>query len=132
MPPFDAMADNAPAQSKHAWTFMNENDLVQKLQKLSLRLNHPEPALICTECKYALQPSGIRVYKHLAEKHGVPASDRRELATYIDSLHLPDPNLLNGRDDGSEPHPGLLVSKGAACKHQWRREKAGSEGQREL
>jgi hypothetical protein len=117
MPSFDAMADNAPAQSKHAWTFMNENDLVQKLQKLGLTLNHPEPALICNECKYALQPSGIRVSKHLAEKHGVPASDRRELATYIDSLHLPDPNLLNGRDDGSEPHPGLLVSKGAACKH---------------
>jgi hypothetical protein len=54
MPPLEAMADVAPAQSKHAGTFMNENDLVQKLQKLGLLFDHFESALICSECKYAL------------------------------------------------------------------------------
>jgi hypothetical protein len=47
----------------------------------------------------------------------VPASDRTELVTYVDSLRLPNPNLLNGRNDGSEPHPYLFVSRGAACNH---------------
>jgi hypothetical protein len=37
--------------------------------------------------------------------------------TYVDPLRLPNPNLLNGRNDGSEPHPYLLVSRGATCSH---------------
>lgn len=96
---------------------MNEKDLTHKLHRLGLILNQPEPALICRQCKYALQPSGLRVSKHLAEKHAIPASERKELVSYIDSLHLPNPNLLSGRRNGSEPHPHLLVSRGAACKY---------------
>jgi hypothetical protein len=56
------------------------------------------------------------VSKHLAEKHAIPASERKELASYVDSLRLPNPNLLSGRRNGSEPHQHLLISKGAACK----------------
>jgi len=111
------MVNNSHLQSSHAWSFMSENDVVRKLEKLGLILNHPEPALICSRCKYALQSRGVRVSRHLAEKHNVPASDRTELVTYIDSLRLPNPNLLNGRNDGSEPRPYLLISRGAACNH---------------
>lgn len=82
------MSSDTAIQSRHAWSLMNENDLTQKLQRLGLILNRLEPALICQQGKYALQPSGIRVSKHLAEKHAIPASERKELVSYIDSLHL--------------------------------------------
>jgi hypothetical protein len=111
------MANNAHLQSSHAWSFMSDNDVVRKLKKLGLILNHPEPALICSRCKYALQPSGVRVSRHLAERHNVPASDRTEMMTYVDSLHLPNSNLLNVRNDGNELHPHLIIGRGAACNH---------------
>ncbi|KAM0722086.1 hypothetical protein Q7P37_003012 [Cladosporium fusiforme] len=111
------MAGDTRVHGSHAWSMMNQNDLTQKLHRLGLILNEPEPALICQQCKYALQPSGIRVSKHLAEKHAIPASERKELVSYINSLHLPNPNLLDGRRNGSKPHPYLLVSRGAACKY---------------
>lgn len=96
---------------------MNEEELTCKLQRLGLILNRPEPALTCQQCKYAFQPIGKKVSTHLAEKHALPASERKELVSYIDSLHLPDPNLLSVRRNGSEPHPHLLVSRGAAYKY---------------
>lgn len=111
------VAGETRVHSRHAWSLMNESDLTQKLCRLGLVLNRPEPALICRQCKYALQPSGIRVSKHLAEKHSISASERKELVSYVDSLHLPNPNLLDGRRNGSKPHPHLLVSRGAACKY---------------
>lgn len=76
---------------------MNESDLTQILHRLELTLNRPEPALIWQQCKYALRPSRIRVSKHLAEKIVMPASERKELVGYIDSLYSPDSNLLDGR-----------------------------------
>jgi hypothetical protein len=36
-----------------------------KLKALNLHLNTPEPLIICRVCKYALQPTGRRVLKHL-------------------------------------------------------------------
>ena len=96
---------------------MHEIDLTRKLHGLGLVLNRPKPAIICIRCKFALQPSGASVSRHIAEKHGVPTCDRRELASYVDTLHLPDPKTLEGRKNGSEPHPHLLVSTGAGCPH---------------
>jgi hypothetical protein len=75
------MASDTLIHNRHAWSLMNEKDLVDKLHKLGLIVNRPEPALICRQCRYALQLSGIRVSKHLAEKHAVPASYRKELVT---------------------------------------------------
>jgi hypothetical protein len=96
---------------------MHDIDLARKLHGLGLVLNRPEPAIICIRCKFALQPSGASVSRHIADKHNVPACDRRELASYVDTLRLPDPNTLEGRENGSEPHPHLLVSTGAGCSH---------------
>lgn len=79
---------------------MNEEDLSCKLHRLGLILNRPEPALICWQCKYALQPNGTRVSKHLAEKHAVPASERKELVSYIDSLRLSYPTQTSSADGG--------------------------------
>jgi hypothetical protein len=96
---------------------MNEKDLAHKLHELGLMVNRPEPALICRQCKYALQPSGIRVSKHLAEKHAVPASYRKELVSSVDSLDFPNPNLLSRQRNSSKRYPHLLVSRGAACEY---------------
>jgi hypothetical protein len=96
---------------------MHEIDLARKLHGLRLVLNRPEPAIICIRCKFALQPSGASVSGHIANTHNVPVCDRRELASYVDTLRLPDPNTLQGRENGSEPHLYLLVSPGAGYSH---------------
>lgn len=67
---------------------MHEVDLARKLHGLGLVLNRPEPAIICIRCKFALQPNGTSVSRHIADKHDVPARERRELASYIDALRL--------------------------------------------
>ncbi|KAJ0137076.1 Uncharacterized protein HZ326_19942 [Fusarium oxysporum f. sp. albedinis] len=35
----------------------------------------------------------------------------------LSSLHLPDPDTLALRSDGSQPHPYLTVQEGFYCKH---------------
>ena len=79
---------------RHAWSFMHEIDLARKLHGLGLVLNRPEPAIICIRCKFALQPSSASVLRHIADTHDVLVCDRRELASYINTLRLPDPNTL--------------------------------------
>ena len=92
-----------------------EADWEQRLSILGLHLNHPELVIICRECKYALQASGECVSKHLGEKHGISLRLRRGLRKYVDSLQLPDPNTVDARPDGSEPHEHLATQTGAEC-----------------
>jgi hypothetical protein len=77
----------------------------------------PVPAIICIRCKFTLQPSGASVSRHIADTHDVPVCDRRELASYVDTLRLHDPNTLQGREDGRKPHLHLLISTSAGCSH---------------
>jgi hypothetical protein len=77
----------------------------------------PECAIICTRCQYALQPAGEAVSKHLWEKHEVPLNQRVGLNSFVRSLHLPDPNVLLSRPDGSAPHPHVLTQPGFRCVH---------------
>jgi hypothetical protein len=39
------------------------------------------------------------------------------LNSFVRSLHLPDPNVLPSRPDGSAPHPHLLTQPGFRCIH---------------
>jgi hypothetical protein len=78
--------------------------------------NKPEPAIICKECKYALQPSGERILEHLEEKHQISAKARRGLNAFIGSLHLPDPKTLPLQGDGLLPHPYLSIKRGLSCR----------------
>jgi hypothetical protein len=73
---------------------MHEIDLARKLHGLGLVLNRSEPAIIYIRCKFALQPSSASVSRHIADTHNVPVCDRRELASYADTLRLPDLNTL--------------------------------------
>ena len=61
-------------------------DLHRRLGRLGLYLNRPERAVICIACKYALKPSGVRVSKHLGEKHRISTRARVGLCPLIQSL----------------------------------------------
>lgn len=87
-----------------------------KLASLDFYLNDLEQAVICRSCKYALQSSADGVARHLAQKHSVAKSERRNLTSLVKTLRLPDPNTLPCRQDGSPPHPELALQAGVACK----------------
>ncbi|KAH7186847.1 hypothetical protein DER44DRAFT_754195 [Fusarium oxysporum] len=88
---------------------------LQKLESLGLYYNSPEPAIICVECGFAINPT--RAPRHPGDKHHIPKSARRGLKPLIYSLNLPNPETLPLRPNGSPPHPNLTVYKGSACKH---------------
>ncbi|KAG6996471.1 hypothetical protein FocnCong_v014856 [Fusarium oxysporum f. sp. conglutinans] len=88
---------------------------LQKLESLGLYYNSPEPAIICIECGFAINPT--RAPRHPGDKHHIPKSARRGLKPLIYSLNLPNPETLPLRPNGSPPHPNLTVYKGSACKH---------------
>jgi len=82
------------------------------LSNLKLHLNTPEPAVICTICKYALHPDSVT--RHVA-KHKVPLWERAALTQVVQSLHLPDPRSLCVRSDYSPVHPQLALRHGYSC-----------------
>ncbi|KAF4470866.1 hypothetical protein FALBO_2224, partial [Fusarium albosuccineum] len=86
-----------------------------RLEKLGLHYNSPEPAIICTQCGFAINPN--RASRHPGDKHDIPKSARWGLKPLISSLALPDPASLALRPEGSQPHPHLTVQKGSACRH---------------
>ncbi|RYC79901.1 hypothetical protein BFJ63_vAg17214 [Fusarium oxysporum f. sp. narcissi] len=88
---------------------------LQKLESLGLYYNSPEPAIICIECGFAINPT--RAPRHPGYKHHITKSARRGLKPLIYSLNLPNPETLPLRPNGSPPHPNLTVYKGSACKH---------------
>ncbi|EXK79045.1 hypothetical protein FOQG_16313 [Fusarium oxysporum f. sp. raphani 54005] len=88
---------------------------LQKLESLGLYYNSPEPAIICIECGFAINPT--RAPRHPGDKHHIPKAARRGLKHLIYSLNLPNPETLPLRSDGSPPHPYLTIQKGSACKY---------------
>lgn len=63
---------------------------LDRLQKLGLHLNHPEPAVICITCGFALRADGERVSRHPGETHEVTKLARRGLNVLVHSMKLPD------------------------------------------
>lgn len=101
--------------STTVWTQLPNDEIRLRLDSIGLVLSESDRILICKHCKYALQPSGQTVSKHLWEKHSLPARDRAGLNAYIRSLALQDPNTVPRRPDGSSAHSNLLVHDGFAC-----------------
>ncbi|RKL06838.1 hypothetical protein BFJ70_g16974 [Fusarium oxysporum] len=88
---------------------------LQKLESLGLYYNSPEPAIICVECGFAINPT--RAPRHPGDKHHITKSACRGLKPLIYSLNLPNPETLPLRPNGSPPHTNLTVYKGSPCKH---------------
>jgi hypothetical protein len=98
------------------WGTLDPAAIDSGLADLNLSLDRDNRAVICTRCKYALQPSSQTVSKHLWERHAVDAKRRRGLHALINSVKLPDPNTLCTPPDGTRPHPYLTVHEGFACR----------------
>jgi hypothetical protein len=105
------------SQSKASddWGALSPEQMHRRLSQLGLVLCENDRIVICKHCKYALQPSGQTVSKHLWEKHSVPAKDRAGLNAFVGSLKLQDPNSVSSCPDGSPAHPHLIVQRGVTC-----------------
>jgi hypothetical protein len=97
-----------PLQRSDAWSDLSKSRVNRRLRGMGLILCELDGVLICSQCKYALQPSGETVSKHLWEKHRMPAKERS-------GLNLPDPNSVLKRPNGDPAHPHLLVQSGFSC-----------------
>jgi hypothetical protein len=53
-----------------------------------------DKVVLCTRCKYALQPFSQRVSRYLWQQHAVDARGRRGLYASDDSIELPDLTTL--------------------------------------
>jgi hypothetical protein len=102
-------------ESADVWTQLPRDESRRRLDSIGLVLSESDRILICKHCRYALQPSGQTVSKHLWEKHLLPARDRAGLNAFIRSLALQDPNTVPKRPDGSSAQPHLSVHDGFAC-----------------
>jgi hypothetical protein len=98
------------------WDALDPIAIDSWLANLYSFIDRDNKAVICTRCRYALQPSGQTVSKHLWERHAVDARRRRELHAFIESVKLPDPNTLCTSSDGNRPHPYLTIYEGLACR----------------
>ena len=102
-------------EPRNDWGDFTETEQDHKLQSLGLLLDRTDRVILCTLCKYALKPGSRTVSKHLGESHHVPASARKGLDAFIQSLRLLDPEQLRPRADGGVPHPHLAIHTGCAC-----------------
>lgn len=102
-------------ESADVWSQLPRDESRRRLDSIGLVLSESDRILICKHCRYALQPSGQTVSKHLWEKHLLPARDRAGLNAFIRSLALQDPNTVPKRPDGSAAHSHLSVHDGFAC-----------------
>ncbi|EXL64149.1 hypothetical protein FOPG_19581, partial [Fusarium oxysporum f. sp. conglutinans race 2 54008] len=59
---------------------------LQKLENLGLHYNSPEPAVICIECGFAINPTPAP--RHPGDKHHIPKSARPGMKPLIYSLML--------------------------------------------
>jgi hypothetical protein len=97
------------------WIHLPNEEVNRRLSSIGLALCESDRVLVCTRCKYALQPSGQTVSKHLWEKHHAPAKERAGLNLFVRSLNLPDPNSVPKCLDGDPSHPHLLAQSGYTC-----------------
>jgi hypothetical protein len=104
-----------PPQPLDAWSDLSKIGVSRRLRGIDLVLCESDEVLICIRCKYALQPSGETVSKHLWEKHRVPAKERAGLNAFVRGLDLPDPNSVPKRLNGDPAHAHLLVQSGFSC-----------------
>lgn len=70
--------------------------------------------VICTCCRYAIQPKAV--VRHLKEIHGIKRSDRQPFLRYIEKFELADHELVMQYTPDEFPIPLLPVQSGLQCK----------------
>ena len=78
-----------------------------------LEYNPQHGILICTQCKYAIQPNAIS--RHLKDLHHIYRGQRKELTDSTAHLALSDPADIALPPQHSQPVKGLPVEDGLAC-----------------
>jgi hypothetical protein len=76
------------------WTHLSQEEVIRRLESIGLVLCRVDSVLVCINCKYALQPSGHTVSRHLWERHSIPTKDRAGLNAYVRSLGFPNPDTV--------------------------------------
>lgn len=86
------------------------------LPKELLQCLSPYKVLVCTSCKYAIQPKAIA--RHLKEIHRIRCSNRRPFMRYIEKFELAEHELVMQYTPGELPVPLLPVHDGLRCKFE--------------
>ena len=72
--------------------------------------------LICTQCRYAIQPTAIS--RHLKDLHHIYRSEKKHSLDATSKLKLSDPAELEMPPTNSLPIKHLPVEGGVACTHR--------------
>ncbi|KAJ5811893.1 hypothetical protein N7474_008194 [Penicillium riverlandense] len=94
-------------------------DAERKGSLISEKLLHYCPAyqvLICTTCRYAVQPAAIP--RHLKDIHHIHSNQRRPLIAYAKTLKLKNPKEVRSIQPEEFPLPYLPLEQGWCCEAQ--------------
>ena len=72
--------------------------------------------LVCTQCRYAVQPNGIP--RHLKDIHHIYRSRRQPFMQHVSKFQLDHPQEVNRRKVHGFPVPSLPVENGLRCESQ--------------
>lgn len=81
-----------------------------------LRYLSPYRVVVCTSCRYAIQPKAIA--RHLKEIHRIQRSDRRFFMQYVNKFELAEHELVMQYIPGEFPVPLLPVQSGLQCRSE--------------
>lgn len=81
-----------------------------------LRYLSPYRVVVCTSCRYAIQPKAIA--RHLKEIHRIQRSDRRFFMQYVTKFELAEHELVMQYIPGEFPVPLLPVQSGLQCRSE--------------
>ncbi len=76
----------------------------------------PYKVVVCTSCRYAIQPKAIA--RHLKEIHRIKRSDRQPFMQHVEKFELAEHELVMQYIPGQFPVPLLPVQSGLQCRSQ--------------
>ena len=74
----------------------------------------PYRVVVCTSCRYAIQPKAIA--RHLKEIHGIKRSDRQPFMRHVEKFELAEHELVKQYIPGEFPVSLLPVQNGLQCR----------------
>ena len=90
-----------------------QNPMANSLSEDLLHYNPRYRILICTQCRYAIQPTAVS--RHLKELHHIYRGDRKRLLDSTTNMELADPADVQMPPADSSPVESLPVDDGVAC-----------------